>query len=250
MNPQWSNQQYGQQLPGSNNRLTPQSTGWQAPMMTGAPGSSPYLQPQQTGYGNMGVGMGIRVSMQPPPPVPPMPQMQRPMQTGFMVPQPTGFPGGIGAAQRPPAPPMMMPQHTGYPGSHQQHHQQQQYQQPQHSGMLGSFSAVPSTFVSTFMPSNPNANWNNSGPSPYQLAPHQQQPAAPAPLPQFFQQHNQQETGSSTVQVQWALTADERRNYDKIFRAWDNGSGYITGAKAQEVFKESGLERDDLMKIW
>lgn len=143
----------------------------------------------------------------------PQQQQQQPMMTGgFMRPQPTGFYAG---------------------------------QQPQ----LGSFSAVPSAFVSTFMPANqmqqqPLQPMHTGYPAPVQQMQQQQ------PLPQFFAQHNQQVSGQAAVQVQWALTNDERRKYDQIFRAWDNGTGYITGQRALEVFRESGLERDDLMKIW
>lgn len=218
MNPQWSNQHQQQQ---QQQRLTPQQTGWQQPMMTGYGGQM--QQPQMTGM------------------PPPMPQIQHPMQTGYA---PGMGMGGMGQqlnpnarfGQPPPMPAMMQPQATGYPG--------QQQQQQHGSQMLGSFSAVPSTFLNTFMPSNPNANWSGSAAN----VPQQQH--APAPLPQYFQQHNQQAMGQSAVQVQWALTADERRKYDQIFRAWDNSSGYITGNRALEVFKESGLERDDLMKVW
>ena len=53
------------------------------------------------------------------------------------------------------------------------------------------------------------------------------------------------------VQVPWALSAEEQKNYDQIFRAWDQrGTGFISGTMAQEVFGQSGLDRDDLMKIW
>ena len=192
-----------------------------------------YMQPQQTGM--LGPGMAL---------------MQRPMQTGMppmqmqqLQPQQYGapppsvpslprmYPQNTGYAQP------TMPQATGYPG------------QAGGNSMLGSFNAVPSTFVSTFMPSNPNAQWN-SGPGQQQQYSQQQSAQAPAPLPQYFEQHNQQTMGQTAVSVQWALTADERKNYDKIFRAWDQGSGFITGQRAQEVFKESGLERDDLMKVW
>lgn len=139
----------------------------------------------------------------------------------------------------------MMPQPTGYPG-------------PAGGGssMLGSFNAVPSTFVSTFMPANMAMQQQHQQPlQPMQTGyPIQQQPQMQQqqlqPLPQYFAQHNQQVSGRTAVQVQWALTADERRKYDQIFRAWDNGTGYITGQRALEVFRESGLERDDLMKIW
>jgi hypothetical protein len=51
--------------------------------------------------------------------------------------------------------------------------------------------------------------------------------------------------------VPWALSAEERKNYDQIFRAWDQqGSGFVSGSMAKEVFGQSGIDRDDLMKIW
>lgn len=47
------------------------------------------------------------------------------------------------------------------------------------------------------------------------------------------------------------LTKEEKKNYDQIFRAWDqSGSGFLSGDVAQEVFGQSGLNRDDMAKIW
>jgi len=52
--------------------------------------------------------------------------------------------------------------------------------------------------------------------------------------------------------VPWTLSKQEKKDYDQIFRAWTGGSGggFIDGSMAQEVFGQSGLSRDDLMKIW
>ena len=39
--------------------------------------------------------------------------------------------------------------------------------------------------------------------------------------------------------------------YDGIFQAWDGlGKGYIGGETAIEVFRQSGLPRTDLERIW
>jgi hypothetical protein len=59
----------------------------------------------------------------------------------------------------------------------------------------------------------------------------------------------------------WAVTKDEKtyflcelsnvRIYDGVFQAWDGlGKGYIGGETAIEVFRQSGLPRQDLEKIW
>lgn len=41
------------------------------------------------------------------------------------------------------------------------------------------------------------------------------------------------------------------RIYDGIFQAWDGlGKGYIGGETAIEVFRQSGLPRTDLERIW
>lgn len=39
--------------------------------------------------------------------------------------------------------------------------------------------------------------------------------------------------------------------YDRIFQAWDGlGKGYIGGDTAIQVFRQSGLPRQDLERIW
>ena len=157
---------------------------------------------------------------------------QQQPQSQFQQPMQTGYPGGPAMMQQ-----QLQPQATGYPGMLSQHQPSGNYAA---QSMLGSFAAVPNAFTSTFMPGN-----NYGGSQQMQVQQQQQEQ-----LPQYFQQHNQQVMGQGAVQVQWSLTADEKRNYDEIFRAWDAGSGYIDGGRALEVFQESGLERDDLMKIW
>jgi hypothetical protein len=56
-------------------------------------------------------------------------------------------------------------------------------------------------------------------------------------------------TGNATVP--WAITKEEKRVYDQLFKAWDGFSrGYIGGDTAIEVMGQSGLEKPDLEKIW
>ncbi|MCJ1288436.1 actin organization and endocytosis protein [Xylographa opegraphella] len=56
---------------------------------------------------------------------------------------------------------------------------------------------------------------------------------------------------SGTATVPWAVTKDEKKIYDHLFRAWDGfNKGYIGGDVAIEVMGQSGLEKSDLEKIW
>lgn len=56
-------------------------------------------------------------------------------------------------------------------------------------------------------------------------------------------------SGSATVP--WAVTKDEKKIYDDLFKAWDGfGKGYITGNQAIEIFGQSGLEKTDLERVW
>jgi len=55
--------------------------------------------------------------------------------------------------------------------------------------------------------------------------------------------------GNATVP--WAVTKDEKKIYDNLFKSWDGfGKGFIEGAQAIEIFGQSGLEKTDLERIW
>jgi hypothetical protein len=135
---------------------------------------------------------------------------------------------------------------------------------PQATGFnsSGLGAGVQSQFLSTFMPA---ANLQQPSATGY-LPPQQMQFAAQAQLQpqrtgfqpppqqslqQQFQQSNQQQTGQAQVAIPWALTPEEKKRYDQIFRAWDqSGTGFIPGSMAKEVFGQSGLGEQDLMAIW
>ena len=56
-------------------------------------------------------------------------------------------------------------------------------------------------------------------------------------------------SGSATVP--WAVTKDEKKIYDQLFKAWDGfNKGTIGGDVAIEVMGQSGLEKTDLENIW
>jgi len=56
-------------------------------------------------------------------------------------------------------------------------------------------------------------------------------------------------TGNAVIP--WAVTKIEKQMYDKIFDGWDGlRKGFIGGDVAIEVFGQSGLPKEDLMRIW
>jgi len=271
------------QQPGfQNGGMQPQQTGFVQPQQTGYPQqqqqqqqpsfiqSQPtgYMQPQPTGYmqqqpqrmqpnmtgfspgGQMGVPAGM------------MPQ-----RTGYMQPQATGFVGGgMGGGGMPPMPALpsqyqgqqqsnlaipnagmnsrfmsspapLTAQPTGYPLGY--------------GGSMPAIGASSQPFLNTFMPApgvqQPQAFSGGFQPSQMQFA----QPMQQQSLQQTFQQQNQQQSGQAEVKVPWKLSSDEKKSYDQIFRAWDQqGTGFIDGKMSVEVFAQSGLGREDLMKIW
>jgi hypothetical protein len=51
--------------------------------------------------------------------------------------------------------------------------------------------------------------------------------------------------------IPWAVTKDEKTRYDSLFKAWDGfNKGFIGGDVAIEVFGQSGLEKQDLERVW
>lgn len=51
--------------------------------------------------------------------------------------------------------------------------------------------------------------------------------------------------------IPWAITKDEKKRHDSVFKAWDSfGKGFIGGDVAIEVFGQSGLDKPDLERIW
>ncbi|KAG1831681.1 hypothetical protein DFJ58DRAFT_244125 [Suillus subalutaceus] len=72
-----------------------------------------------------------------------------------------------------------------------------------------------------------------------------------APLAAPPQQHNQARGIGSTPKIPWTLSRAEKKQYDQIYRAWDTqGTGFISGQTALEVFGQSGIDKNDLARIW
>jgi hypothetical protein len=161
--------------------------------------------------------------------------------TGYqppLQPQATSYSGGMPQATgysgpRPPMPPMptgfaqnggLMPQQTGYPGS---------------------------------MPAPLNAQ-PTGRPGQWGLV---NAPASGLPNLQALQQQMMPQAGRETgfttqglrgnATVPWAVTKDEKKIYDDMFKAWDGfGKGFITGNQAIEIFSQSGLDKPQLEQIW
>jgi hypothetical protein len=56
---------------------------------------------------------------------------------------------------------------------------------------------------------------------------------------------------SGNAKVAWAITKEEKKIYDDLFRAWDGfRKGFISGETAIEIMGQSGLNRNDLERIW
>lgn len=240
-----------------------QQTGYIGPQQTGMGMGMGGMMPQATGMGGMGMGQpggpglgGMRqasygqptgmmgggsalgqqrfmspqgVQMQP------TGMMQsnspRPQFGGGLQPQATGYPGGL------------QPQATGYPGGPMG--MQPTGLMPQMTGLpldprmqLMSAQFLPGSTPFSGAPMAGNMNFSNA----------QMQPAS---FQSSIQNLSQQQQGSKEPKIPWALSKDERKSYDSIFRAWDQkGTGFLNGEVAIEVFGQSGLERDKLMQIW
>ncbi|KAG1749461.1 hypothetical protein EDB19DRAFT_1680127 [Suillus lakei] len=224
-----------------------------APQPTGFPGARPqqgYQQPQQTGYLGPGPSRLGVLQAQPtgfpgessfaqqarpqPPPVPPIPtqfqqQPQLHQQTGFANPQANRFggptPSGYGGN------PGLVPQPTGF------------------VGLTGYVDPRLQMMSSSFLPANVSAPYSAGG-MPQLAAPPQQQLGGLS-LQQSFQQHNQARGIGSAPKVSWTLSKSEKKQYDQIFRSWDaQGTGFISGQTALEVFGQSGIDKNDLARIW
>lgn len=230
----------GQQQPGfaGQQGFQQQQTGFPGQQLqsqpTGFPGQQ--LQPQQTGFPASGFQRA------PPPPVPPVPpipsqfqQQQQPQNV-----QTSGFLGAQQPNRLMNSSPGLSPlaaQPTGFPGAGGM--------RPLVPQMTGFVDPRLTMMTNTFLPANTSAPYNAAG------VPQFQQQQNGFNLQQSFQQHNQAQRGNTAPRVPWALSKAEKKNYDQIFRAWDmQGTGFISGQTALEVFGQSGLDRNDLAKIW
>lgn len=176
--------------------------------------------------------------------------------TGFQAPsiqvQQTGFPGQQG----------LQPQATGFPG-------QAQGIQPQQTGFMQNPQATGYNGPRPPMPPMPTG-YGNLTPAPLTAQPtgipgqwgFVNAPATGLPNIEALQQRLMPQAGreqgsfttaglSGSATIPWAITKDEKKIYDQLFKAWDGmGKGFIGGDVAIEIMGQSGLEQKDLEAIW
>ncbi len=175
------------------------------------------LQPQQTGFPPQATGFQSQ------------PQILQPQQTGFpsqvgtqgMMSAPTGYSG-----PRPPMPPMP----TGFGNN----------LSPAVTGPLP-LNAQPTGRPGQWgLVNTPSTGLPNIESLQRQM------------MPQPGREGGFTTTGlTGNATIPWAITKDEKKTYDQLFRAWDGlKKGYIGGDIAIEIFGQSGLPKSDLEKIW
>ncbi|KAJ5612679.1 hypothetical protein N7510_005873 [Penicillium lagena] len=200
------------------------------------------------------------------PPVVQQPQPQQPNNSQLLsqlTAQPTGFfPQQTG---------MQQPQQTGFPGQNNQ----SQFLQPQQTGFMTNPQATGYSGPRPPMPPMPTGFGSNL--SPAQTGGMQGLTAQPTGIPgqwgfintpaqglpnieamkqQLMPQPGREggftTTGlSGNATVAWAITKEEKKIYDDLFRAWDGlRKGFVSGETAIEIMGQSGLNRKDLERIW
>jgi hypothetical protein len=176
------------------------------------------LQTQPTGIMPQGTGYPMQMGMNVHPTGQLMPGQQPgfPMQQTGMISQASGYTG-----PRPPMPPMP----TGYASS----------------GLVAPLNSQPTGvpgqwgLVNTPATGLPNID-----------ALHRQM------MPQAGREGGFTSAGlTGNATIPWAVTKDEKKVYDDIFKSWDGfGKGYIGGDQAIEIFEQSGLDKGGLQRIW
>lgn len=164
-----------------------------------------------------------------------------PQPIGFPQTQPTGFPPRNTGFQQPQNTGLQpTPQGTGY------------------SGPRPLMPPMPTGFASNYSPALPLNSQPTGRPGQWGLV---NAPASGLPNIDALQQRMMPQPGreggyttaglSGSATVPWAVTKDEKKIYDQLFKAWDGlNKGFIGGDVAIEVMGQSGLEKADLEKIW
>lgn len=233
------------------------------------PDTQPQVAQQPTNVPNFDAPL-MQNSATPPVVQQPVPQQPNNAQLlSQLTSQPTGFfPQQTGIQQ---------PQATGMPAQNQS-----QFMQPQQTGFMGNPQATGYNGPRPPMPAMPTGFGSNLSPAqatgaqglgvqPTGMAaqptgmpgqwgfintPAQGLPNIDAMKQQLMPQPGR-EGGfsaaglSGNATVAWAITKEEKKIYDDLFRAWDGlRKGFVSGETAIEIMGQSGLNRVDLERIW
>ena len=209
----------------------------------------------------------------PPAPQQPQPQQSNSQLLSQITAQPAGFVSQPSTLQTGPAPfssQTLAPQVTGFPTQ-----SQPQFLQSQPTGLLSNPQPTGYSGPRPPLPQMPTG-FGTTGLAPQQtgLAPLAAQPTgvpgqwgfvnAPSTglpniealkqqlMPQPGREGGYTTTGlSGNATIPWAITKDEKKIYDDLFKVWDGfRKGYIGGDTAIEIMGQSGLARNDLERIW
>ena len=212
------------------------------------------------------------------PPAPQQPQPQQPTNSQLLTQltaQPTGFhtqPTGIQSTQAsfPGQSSSLIPQATAFPGQSQQQFLQAQptglMSNPQPTGYSGPRPPVPPMPTSLGPNLSPAQTGGVSGliaqptgvPGQWGFV---NAPSSGLPNIEALKQQLMPQPGreggfsaaglSGNAHIPWAITKEEKKIYDDLFRAWDGfHKGFIGGDTAIEIMGQSGLDRKDLERIW
>lgn len=158
------------------------------------------------------------------------PMMGQPTGMSPMMGQPTGMSPMMG---QPTGMPPMMAQTTGLPMTPQM---TGAFADPSVRLMYTQFLPAAQPYSGMPAPSNMNFNQNSLQPAQFQSK---------------LQSLSQIQAGPAKKGLSWAMSKEERKSYDNIFRAWDSKrTGWISGDVARELFSQSGLSREQLLQIW
>ena len=186
----------------------------------------------------------------------PQPQASNSQLLGQLTAQPTGF-----ASQYIPPQPTGLQQATSYAANTSNYQQQQPTSYVGHRPLVPTIPAGSS--VAFLQPGNVSAplplNAQPTGrPGEWGLV---NSPATGLPNIDALQQRMMPQAGregafstaglSGSATIPWAVTKEEKRIYDQLFKAWDGlNRGFIGGGTAIEMMSQSGLDKSDLEKIW
>lgn len=156
-------------------------------------------------------------------------------QTGYNQPQQTGFQNPVASGYSGPRPPMP-PMPTGYGG---------QGLSPAQTGLGGMIAPLNS------QPTGRPGQWGLVN-APVTGLPNIDLLQSRMMPQQGREQGSYTTSGlSGNAVIPWAITKEEKSRYDSVFKAWDGfGKGFIGGDVAIEVFGQSGLEKNDMERVW